>query len=184
MVKFIRINLLFLIVCACLIIKGAGLAFGFSQHDIPPENNRDFCANQNYSGDKIEINESLLNALIMVESANNPWAFEKSSGAQGLTQIRKIAWKDLVRHYPDKYKKLQYAKDIFQPELARQAGKDYLVLLKYYLAKKKIGINLDNLLAAYNWGIGNLERFGLENAPKETQNYIKKIKSCLAGAEG
>ena len=30
-------------------------------------------------------------------------------------------------------------------------------------------------LAAYNWGMGNLNRQGLENAPTETQNYLKNI---------
>ena len=30
-------------------------------------------------------------------------------------------------------------------------------------------------LAAYNWGSGNLSRLGLENAPKETKQYIPKV---------
>jgi soluble lytic murein transglycosylase-like protein len=30
-------------------------------------------------------------------------------------------------------------------------------------------------LAAYNWGIGNLQRKGIDAAPKETQNYIAYI---------
>lgn len=30
-------------------------------------------------------------------------------------------------------------------------------------------------LAAYNWGMGNVDRKGLENMPTETQNYIAKV---------
>jgi soluble lytic murein transglycosylase-like protein len=30
-------------------------------------------------------------------------------------------------------------------------------------------------LAAYNWGMGNVDRQGLEKAPAETQNYLKNI---------
>ena len=30
-------------------------------------------------------------------------------------------------------------------------------------------------LAAYNWGMGNVDRQGLNNLPAETQNYIKGI---------
>jgi len=33
----------------------------------------------------------------------------------------------------------------------------------------------DLALAGYNWGSGNLKKFGIQNAPTETKNYIKKI---------
>lgn len=32
-------------------------------------------------------------------------------------------------------------------------------------------------LAAYNWGIGNVMRRGLEAAPEETRNYVAQISS-------
>lgn len=34
-------------------------------------------------------------------------------------------------------------------------------------------------LAAYNWGIGNVQRKGLAAAPTETQNYVSQITSDL-----
>ncbi|PTN50654.1 hypothetical protein DAI43_15550 [Achromobacter xylosoxidans] len=39
---------------------------------------------------------------------------------------------------------------------------------------------LDSALAAYNWGIGNLQRKGIENAPAETRGYIQKVRAGMA----
>lgn len=49
-----------------------------------------------------------------------------------------------------------------------------------YLAKlyKSLG-TWDKALAAYNWGIGNVRRKGLAEAPKETRDYISQIMSDL-----
>jgi len=35
-------------------------------------------------------------------------------------------------------------------------------------------------LAAYNWGIGNFQRKGIESAPAETRNYIKKVTANMS----
>lgn len=40
--------------------------------------------------------------------------------------------------------------------------------------------DLDSALAAYNWGIGNLQRKGIENAPAETRGYIQKVRAGMA----
>lgn len=42
--------------------------------------------------------------------------------------------------------------------------------------------DLNRALAAYNWGQGNLNRYGLNNAPDETAGYIKKVQSAMARA--
>lgn len=128
---------------------------------------------------KTKSKGELFSALIRVESSNRPRAYQRRTGARGLTQIRRIAWRDLKRRYPAKYKHLKYKKDIFRPKIARQAGMDYLEVLRYYLEKEKIPVTLDNLLAAYNWGIRNLSRLGLRRAPLETRNYIRKIRILL-----
>jgi soluble lytic murein transglycosylase-like protein len=44
--------------------------------------------------------------------------------------------------------------------------------------------NISMALAAYNWGSGNLAKYGLENAPKETRNYIADITGRMAGEQG
>ena len=128
----------------------------------------------------MDINQDFLNALIEVESSNNPKAFNPSSGARGLTQITPVAWQDLVAHYPDKYSQMNYEKDMFKPEVAKQAGNDYLNILMGYLRSKRMPITPENLAAGYNWGINNLAKFGLHNAPPETKNYIAKIRKLLS----
>lgn len=40
---------------------------------------------------------------------------------------------------------------------------------------KQTGGNPAHALAAYNWGIGNLNKHGLDKAPKETRDYLSKI---------
>ncbi|MEW6075499.1 MAG: lytic transglycosylase domain-containing protein [Candidatus Omnitrophota bacterium] len=128
----------------------------------------------------IEITPQLMNALVFVESSNNPFAFNRFTKARGLTQITPIAWKELKRHYRAKYAGLTYRKDIYNPEIAREAGRDYLYILQKYLQAKGIPVTLDNLLASYVWGIGNLSRYGLQKAPRVVKNYISSIKKHAA----
>lgn len=45
----------------------------------------------------------------------------------------------------------------------------------------KYGGNLQSALAAYNWGPGNLDKYGLGAAPSETRNYINKISPNNSG---
>lgn len=40
--------------------------------------------------------------------------------------------------------------------------------------------DLDSALAAYNWGIGNLQRKGIDRAPDETRGYIQKVRAGMA----
>jgi len=45
-----------------------------------------------------------------------------------------------------------------------------------YLAKLiRLAGSVDGGVAAYNWGIGNVQRRGLNNAPPETVSYVSKI---------
>lgn len=44
---------------------------------------------------------------------------------------------------------------------------------------KQTGGALPQALAAYNWGIGNLQRKGMAAAPAETRNYVKKVTSAM-----
>lgn len=46
------------------------------------------------------------------------------------------------------------------------------------LSKKYDG-DVPSMLAAYNWGQGNLDKHGIENAPPETKNYIKKVSANI-----
>lgn len=123
---------------------------------------------------------TLLNALIQVESSNKPWAVNRTSGARGLTQITPVAWKELRKHYKHKYGKLKFRQDMLRPEIAREAGEDFLCILQQHLKAAGIPPTLENLLAAYVWGEGKLARYGLERAPRIVKRYIRNVKR-LAG---
>jgi hypothetical protein len=46
---------------------------------------------------------------------------------------------------------------------------------------KKYGGDRDKALAAYNWGPGNVDKYGMSNLPAETENYIKSVKGSQQG---
>ena len=127
------------------------------------------------------VDASLLEALIQTESSGNPNAINPATGARGLGQTTPIAWKDLVKFYPEVYKKLDYKTDIFKPDVSRRATSDYLNIINKYLTNYKIPTTPENVLASYNWGIGNVKKYGVTNAPKETKNYIQKILNIIKG---
>ena len=59
-------------------------------------------------------------------------------------------------------------------ESADAAARYYKVLLKRYNG------DVDKAVAAYNWGMGNVENKGMGNAPKETRDYLSKVKGGMA----
>lgn len=89
------------------------------------------------------------------ESGFNPYAVSPK-GAAGLFQ-----------HMPATAQELGI--DPFDVNQSISGGVKYMgQLLNQYQDPK-------TALAAYNWGMGNVNRQGLENMPKETQDYITKI---------
>lgn len=46
---------------------------------------------------------------------------------------------------------------------------------------KQNGGDLNKALAGYNWGQGNVQRKGMENAPKETRNYVEQVQARMGG---
>lgn len=102
----------------------------------------------------------LLSAVMQQESGGNPDAVSKT-GAQGLFQFMPATAQ-------------QYGIDPTNPvESAQGAARFYGDLSKKYKG------DVPSMLAAYNWGQGNVDRQGLANAPAETQNYIKSIQDRL-----
>jgi hypothetical protein len=124
----------------------------------------------------IEIRPELIEALIQVESSNNPRAYNHHTKARGLTQITPVAWKELCKHHPSKYANLSFWEDMPKSQVAREAGTDYLYLLQKVLKAKRIPVTMDNLLAAYVWGPHNLEKNGMYNAPRVVKSYVSKVK--------
>lgn len=64
--------------------------------------------------------------------------------------------------------------DVFDPEKSASAAAKYLSQLL-----KQTGGNLHEAIAAYNWGIGNVQKKGLGMAPEETRNYVPKVLAGL-----
>ena len=103
------------------------------------------------------IETDFIRAIIKQESKFKPNAKSKE-GAMGLMQLM-----------PDTAKSYGVS-DPYNPEQNIEGG----VKLLSYLNKRYNG-NKEMILAAYNWGTGNLSKYGYEKRPAETREYIKKV---------
>lgn len=103
----------------------------------------------------------LLERVAYQESRFNPLAVNPRSGAKGMMQFIDSTALEFDLTNP------------FDPKDSIFAAARYLS----YLRSKTN--NWSEALAAYNWGIGNLRRKGLQNAPKETREYVASITEDL-----
>ncbi|MBW5869191.1 transglycosylase SLT domain-containing protein [Yersinia enterocolitica] len=107
----------------------------------------------------------LLRSVAITESAGNQFAIS-GAGAKGLFQFMDPTAKDMGLK----------GNDVFDPEKSAAAAAKYLSMLL-----KMNGGDLDKALASYNWGIGNVQKHGLDLMPQETRNYIPKVRSNMPG---
>jgi soluble lytic murein transglycosylase-like protein len=117
-----------------------------------------------YSGDP------LVRSVILQESGGDPNAVSPK-GAEGLMQIM-----------PNTAKKPGFGvkplKDAFDPQENVRFGTDYL-----YALKNRYG-NTRDALIAYNWGVGNTDKWlksgaAVDKLPKETRNYFSSVMGRL-----
>jgi hypothetical protein len=102
----------------------------------------------------------LLSAVMQVESGGDPKAVSPA-GAQGAFQFMPATAK-------------QYGVNPFDLASSAQGAASYMSDLL-----KKYDGNVDKALAAYNWGPGNLDKFGMDKIPTETRDYIKKVRADM-----
>lgn len=112
---------------------------------------------------KYGLPDGLLEAVITAESNWNPKA-RSPAGALGIAQIMPPTAKDL-------------GIDPLDPVQAIDGAARHLARLN-----KKFG-NLDNTIAAYNAGEGNVQKYGGIPPFKETQNYVPKVKANMSKPE-
>lgn len=107
--------------------------------------------------------EGLLRSVAITESGGNQFA-TSGAGAKGLFQFMDGTARDMGLR----------GNDVFDPEKSAQAAAKYLSQLL-----RSNGGDLSKALASYNWGIGNVKRYGMGLMPQETRNYIPKVMSNM-----
>lgn len=87
-------------------------------------------------------------------------------------------WVDLARYFPERYGKMDKT-TITRSDTSVQAGEEYLDILKSYLIYYRIPVIMETIVAAFDWGIGNLRKYGLYNAPNEVKHLIALMRHSL-----
>ena len=108
----------------------------------------------------------LLRSVALAESNGNQFAVS-GAGAQGMFQFMPGTARDMGLR----------GNDVFDPIKSAEAAARYLSMLL-----QKNGGDLGKALASYNWGIGNVQKYGMALMPQETRQYIPKVLSNMPGA--
>lgn len=109
---------------------------------------------------KYDVDADLIRSVIKAESNFDPQA-TSPKGAMGLMQLMPETAKDLG------------VKNAYDVQQNIMGGTSYLRLLL-----DRYGGRRDMALAAYNWGMGNLER-SPRRLPDETINYVARVNKYL-----
>lgn len=109
------------------------------------------------------ITDEVLDVVRQVESGGDPRAVSPK-GALGHYQFMPATAKEL-------------GIDPLDPSQARSGARRYLEQLYGQTG------SLEDAFVAYNWGIGNLKKYGKQNMPKETRDYLTKIFARLGKQE-
>lgn len=125
--------------------------------------------------DIAEASESLVDAIIQIESGGDAWAVG-NAGERGLMQIKETTWYEMTERLFGRTVPFARA---FNADLNRRVGKAYLAELQGFLYAHRDEWQADErslLLACYNAGPGRVQQagFNIENIPAFTKNYLKR----------
>lgn len=121
------------------------------------------------------VSDDLLHGIMMTESGGNPLAYNVS-GATGAYQLMPGTARDLGLRVDSQ------VDERLDAEKSRAAASVYMrQLLKRYDG------NVDNALRAYNWGMGNVDKWiangsDISQLPKETREYTGKVYGNMGNA--
>lgn len=117
---------------------------------------------------KYGLPAGLLSSVAATESGGDPFA-ESKAGAKGLFQFMPGTAKDMGLK----------GRDIYDPHKSAEAAAKYLRWLM-----DATGGDLEKTLASYNWGLGNVQKKGMDNLPSETRNYVPKVMAGMRPGAG
>lgn len=117
--------------------------------------NQPYISALNAAERKYAIPQNLLVAQCYTESRFNPNA-KSPAGAMGIMQFMAPTARD-------------FGIDPYDPFASIDAAGKYMAQLY------RMTGDWSKALAAYNWGIGNVQRKGMSAAPSETRNYVAQI---------
>lgn len=109
------------------------------------------------------LQPNFLSAIEQIESGGNPLAvgpMTKKGQAKGAFQFMDATARDMGLR----------GGEVFNREKSAEAAAKYFA----WLSKKYDGDPL-MMAAAYNWGTGNLDKYGLAKMPDETRKYLEKF---------
>lgn len=117
---------------------------------------------------KYDLPAGLLSSVAATESGGDPFA-ESKAGAKGLFQFMPGTAKDMGLK----------GRDVYDPHKSAEAAAKYLRWLM-----DATGGDLEKTLASYNWGLGNVQKKGMDNLPSETRNYVPKVMAGMRPGAG
>lgn len=117
---------------------------------------------------KYGLPSGLLHSVAATESGGDPFAVSPK-GAKGPFQFMDGTARDLGLK----------GMDVYDPHKSADAAARYL---RYLL--DATGGDLEKTLASYNWGLGNVQKKGMDNLPSETRNYVPKVMAGMRPGAG
>ncbi len=117
---------------------------------------------------KYGLPAGLLSSVAATESGGDPFAVSPK-GAKGPFQFMDGTARDLGLK----------GMDVYDPHKSADAAARYL---RYLL--EATGGDLEKTLASYNWGLGNVQKKGMDNLPSETRNYVPKVMAGMRPGAG
>ncbi|EPE8719309.1 lytic transglycosylase domain-containing protein [Klebsiella variicola] len=117
---------------------------------------------------KYGLPAGLLSSVTGTESGGDPFAVSPK-GAKGPFQFMDGTARDLGLK----------GMDVYDPHKSADAAARYL---RYLL--DATGGDLEKALASYNWGLGNVQKKGMDNLPSETRNYVPKVMAGMRPGAG